>query len=60
MVVGDISKEFFGMSQEEYDKLSKTCSVIYNCASNVNFMAPIREAYKSNVIGVENIMKFCQ
>lgn len=43
MVVGDISKEFFGMSQEEYDKLSKTCSVIYNCASNVNFMAPIRK-----------------
>ena len=58
VVVGDISKEFFGMSQEEYDKLSKTCSVIYNCASNVNFMAPYKEAYKSNVIGVENIMKF--
>lgn len=56
--LGDISQEYLGMKRTEYYKLSNLCTIIYNSASNVNFMSSYKNAFSSNVDGIKNIMEF--
>lgn len=57
---GDISKEKFGLEDDEYNFLSSIISKIFNSAANVNFMSSFDDASRTNVEGVKNIVKFSE
>ncbi|MDU4447257.1 MAG: thioester reductase domain-containing protein [Anaerococcus vaginalis] len=57
---GDISKEKFGLKEDEYNFLSNSISKIFNSAANVNFMSSFDDASSTNVDGVKNIIEFSE
>ena len=57
---GDISKENFGLSPEEYDFLGNNVTHILNCAALVKHYGDYSVFEKINVTGVKNIIDFCE
>ncbi|MBK5290462.1 MAG: SDR family oxidoreductase [Acidobacteriia bacterium] len=57
---GDIGDSLCGLGEETLEKLSGRVSLVINCAGLVEFFAPVDEAFKSNVDGVENVIGVCR
>ena len=60
IVCGDISKDFFGLDSETYDRLSQEVDDIYHCAAMDNFYLPYELVRKANVQGVDRIIQFAK
>ncbi len=57
---GDITLEHFGLSDEQYDLLGKNITHVLNCAALVKHYGDYKDFEKINVIGVKNIIDFCE
>lgn len=57
---GDITKENFGLSNQDYEFLSSEISIVYHAAGNINFMSSFEDSYNTNVGGLVQVMKFAQ
>ena len=57
---GDLSERNFGLDPDRFYNLSKNISIIYHCASEVNFVLPYDRLYKSNVVGTQEIIRLSQ
>jgi amino acid adenylation domain-containing protein/thioester reductase-like protein len=58
-VVGDISKEQFGLSCELYKHLAAEVDTVVHSAANVNHVLDYSKLYFSNVYPAIEILKFC-
>lgn len=56
-IIGDISIDKLGLSEENYFKLVKEVSFIVHCAAWVSFVMKYSELRDSNVIGTRNILE---
>ncbi len=59
VVVGDVAKENFGLTEEEYQSLSESVSKIYHAAAHINFILPYSSVKEVNVDGILEIINFC-
>jgi fatty acid CoA ligase FadD9 len=57
-VLGDLSKENFGLEKEEFDSLCRSIDIIYHVAAYVNSVLPYASLKKANVIGTKQIVDF--
>ncbi len=57
---GDITKENFGMSSEQYEFLGNSVYTVINCAALVKHYGNYSDFEKINVTGVKNIVYFCE
>jgi long-chain acyl-CoA synthetase len=55
-ITGDVTQERMGMSEEDYQNLTKNdpLDLILHCAGNVNFDPPLNEALEVNTLGVSH------
>ena len=60
VIDGDITNDNFGTSNEVYDYLGKQVQTVVNCAASVKHYGYYGEFEKINVIGVKNLVKFCE
>lgn len=59
IVDGDISKDNFGLSFEESEKIANNVTCIINSAAKVAHYGNYSDFEKINVNGTENLLKFC-
>ncbi|CCW30868.1 putative nonribosomal peptide synthetase TomB [Xenorhabdus nematophila F1] len=59
IVVGDIAKEKFDLSEAEYQSISERVSKIYHAAAQINFVLPYSSVKGTNVNGIVEIINFC-
>ncbi len=55
---GDLTKEYFGLSQERYEDMAGTIDAIINSAANVKHFGHYSEFYTINVEGNERLIEF--
>lgn len=55
---GDISKQFLGLSSNDYIFLAGQIDQIYHSAATVSFIAPYAELEEANVVGTIEILRF--
>ena len=58
LVEGDITKDNFGLNQEDITNLGKNINCIINSAAKVSHYGSYKDFYKANVKSVENIITF--
>lgn len=56
---GDISLDFFGLSESNYQMLVDNVDEIYHCAAEVNSVKSYASLAPANVKGTQNILTFC-
>ncbi|CAF4756140.1 unnamed protein product [Rotaria sp. Silwood2] len=57
-IVGDVSKENLGLTQNFYNELTQQIGLIYHNASVVNLQVPYKALKESNVFGTLNCLEF--
>ncbi|MDU1412334.1 MAG: amino acid adenylation domain-containing protein [Clostridium sp.] len=57
---GDLTKESFGLKEDEYLYLSNHVDCVINCAANVKHYGEYEKFYNINVNAVNFIIKFCK
>ncbi|CAF1615445.1 unnamed protein product [Rotaria magnacalcarata] len=57
-IVGDVSKENLGLTEDVYNKLTEQIGLIYHNASVVNLQVPYKVLKQPNVVGTLNCLKF--
>lgn len=57
IILGDISKEQFGLNDDDWQKLCHNVDTIYHCAAHVNMILPYEELYPANVLGTFEIIR---
>ncbi len=57
-VIGDLSKEYFGLSNDRYNDLYNKIGIIYHSGALVNFVYPYSDLRAPNVLGTKEILKF--
>jgi thioester reductase-like protein len=57
IVLGDLSKERFGMSDNEYQSLKETITKVVHSAAIVNNILPYDEMFTTNVAGTIEVIK---
>ena len=60
VIAGDITNDNFGTSSDVYSFLGKEVQTVVNCAASVKHYGYYGEFEKINVIGVKNLVKFCE
>lgn len=60
VIAGDITNDNFGTSNDVYTFLGKEVQTVVNCAASVKHYGYYGEFEKINVIGVKNLVKFCE
>lgn len=60
VVCGDITRERFGLSEEEYNILACGITHIIHSAALTKFNVPLAEAREVNVAGTATVMRFAQ
>lgn len=60
VIDGDITNDNFGTSAEMYNFLGKEVQTVVNCAASVKHYGYYGDFEKINVIGVKNLVKFCE
>jgi thioester reductase-like protein len=58
VVVGDLARSNFGVSQEQYDELSASVDSIIHSAAKVNFLESFEALYQDNVNVVQELLRF--
>ncbi|KAN0038108.1 hypothetical protein ACTA71_000280 [Dictyostelium dimigraforme] len=56
-MIGDVSKDKFGLTEQEYLKLSNECDIIINSAADLNLKSNYEESKIVNVNSVNEIIK---
>jgi len=56
-VVGDLSRPFFGLSQEQFLLLANNIDVIYHNGALVNFIHPYEQMRAANVQGTQEVLR---
>ncbi|KAM9993871.1 hypothetical protein ACTFIZ_011841 [Dictyostelium cf. discoideum] len=56
-MIGDISKDKFGLTEQDYLKLSNECDIIINSAADLNLKSNYEESKTVNVNGVNQVIK---
>ncbi|MBC1238391.1 non-ribosomal peptide synthetase [Nostoc sp. 2RC] len=56
-VVGDLSRPFFGLSQEQFLLLANNIDVIYHNGALVNFIHPYEHLRAANVQGTQEVLR---
>ncbi|OKP02968.1 non-ribosomal peptide synthetase [Xenorhabdus eapokensis] len=59
IVVGDIAKAKFDLTEAEYQSLSERVSKIYHVAAHINFVLPYSSVKGTNVDGIVEVIDFC-
>ncbi|MCT8354498.1 thioester reductase domain-containing protein, partial [Photorhabdus kayaii] len=59
IVVGDISKAKFDLTEAEYQSLSERVSKVYHAAAHINFVLPYSSVKGANVDGIVEVINFC-
>ena len=59
VIIGDVSKEKFGLDDNDYLEISRRVGSVYHCAAIDNFYLPYNVVRSVNVIGVVHIIEFC-
>ncbi|PQQ31340.1 non-ribosomal peptide synthetase [Photorhabdus luminescens] len=59
IVVGDIAKAKFDLTEAEYQSLSERVSKIYHAAAHINFVLPYSSVKGANVDGIVEVINFC-
>lgn len=57
---GDIVKEDFGLNKIEYKNLKSIITTVINSAADVRHYGKYEDFFNTNVVSVENILKFCE
>lgn len=57
VIDGDFSKEFLGMSKDDYYSLCSVITTIVHCGANVKHYGKYEDFYQTNVVGTENMIK---
>ena len=61
IVPGDLSKQYFGLSQQQYQLLANDIDCVIHNASIINLMDPLSALYPTNVNGAKEVIEFaCQ
>lgn len=60
IINGDITKENFGLSQDELLQLSNSIDCVINCAAKVAHYGDYSIFKNINVLGTQNVAKFCK
>jgi thioester reductase-like protein len=58
IINGDLAKDNFGVSKEEYNKLSDTIDCIINSAANIKHYGLAEDFYSINTDGVKRLIEF--
>eukprot|EP01129_Flabellula_baltica_P006309 TRINITY_DN234_c0_g1_i1.p1 TRINITY_DN234_c0_g1~~TRINITY_DN234_c0_g1_i1.p1 ORF type:complete len:464 (-),score=64.51 TRINITY_DN234_c0_g1_i1:37-1428(-) len=56
VVAGDVGKENLGLSSDDYNEISNTCTCILHLAATVNFDEPLKVAITLNVLGTLEVL----
>jgi len=59
VITGDLTVDKFGLTIEEYDKLSKNIDAVINCAAYVKHFGNLDKFKKINVDTVSNLINLC-
>ena len=59
-VIGDVTKEHFGLSQIAYEDLCNRVGMVFHVAALVSHVGNVEKSYKINVIGTEEVIRFCE
>lgn len=57
IINGDLSLTQFGVSNQQYNKLSTDCDVIFHLAAHVNYIQPYQAHHAVNIEGTLNILR---
>lgn len=60
LVTGDMNKLRLGLSDEDYEFLSDTISVVFHVAASVRFDEPIKNATIMNVRGTREVVQLAK
>lgn len=58
-VSGNIEKERFGLSREEFSALAEEVDTVFHVAANVHHAGDYAELERTNVVGTRNVIDFC-
>lgn len=59
VVIGDVSKERFGLRDDAYVELATRVGSVFHCAAVDNFYLPYAVLRHTNVLGAMNVASFC-
>ncbi|CAF0976499.1 unnamed protein product [Adineta steineri] len=59
-VLGDITKNEFDLSNEDQQLLIENCQIVINSGASVRFTEPLKQAIKSNLYSVRNMINLCK
>ena len=59
-IIGDVTNTNFGLSDEQYLKLTKEVTAVYHVAASVSHAGDASDSYKINVGGTEEMIRFCE
>lgn len=60
VAVGDIEKECFGLSSEDYATLADKTTIVIHTAANVSHAGHYSDFERTNVLGTQNVIDFCK
>ena len=60
VMIGDIEKPKFGMSDEDYELLVQKVDMVIHTAANVNHAGNYVDFERTNVLGTQNVIDFCK
>ena len=59
VIKGDIEKEHFGLSDEDYKQLAERVDMVIHTAANVHHAGHYSDFERTNVTGTQNVIDFC-
>lgn len=60
VVKGDIEQPHFGLPDKEYESLTSKVDMVIHTAANVHHAGHYADLERTNVIGTQNVIDFCQ
>ena len=60
LIFGDITKQRFGLSENEYHELAKKVTAVFHIAALVSHVGNVDRSYKINVLGTNEVIEFCR
>lgn len=60
VVKGDIEQAHFGLNDAEYETLTRKVDMVIHTAANVHHAGHYKDLERTNVIGTQNVIDFCQ
>nr|WP_158842902.1 type I polyketide synthase [Saccharothrix deserti] len=57
IVVGDLTRERFGLAEAAFDRLARTVDVVYHAGAAVNWLQPYRALKPTNVLGTQEVLR---